>query len=113
MGLDDLCVVGLGRVGLPLALLAARAGQRVVGAERDSAVRALARGEQITPEPGLTALAQEMARSGRFAVQEAPAPARTTILCVGTPLGEDQRADLRDLSRALDQIDAVAPADGL
>jgi UDP-N-acetyl-D-mannosaminuronic acid dehydrogenase len=107
------CVVGLGRVGLPLALLAARAGMTVTGAERDPSVRALARGERSSPEPGLDALVREVAQTGRLAVGEAPVAARTSAVCVGTPLGPDRTADLQDLDAALAQLDAVAPPDGL
>jgi UDP-N-acetyl-D-mannosaminuronic acid dehydrogenase len=107
------CVVGLGRVGLPLALVAARAGLVVAGAERDEGVRALARGERTSPEPGLDELVQQVLLTGRLTVGPAPVAACTSVVCVGTPLGQDRTADLRDLDMALEQLDEVAPEDGL
>ena len=111
----DVCVVGLGRVGLPTALLAARAGMSVIGAERDPELRARieAPPEHPSPEPGLDDLAREVARSGRLRVVARPEAARTTVVCVGTPVGSDRRPDLSDLDAALDAVDAVAPPDGL
>jgi UDP-N-acetyl-D-mannosaminuronic acid dehydrogenase len=111
--LFDVCVVGLGRVGLPLALVAARAGLVVAGAERDEAVRALAAGERSSPEPGLDALVREVVQTGRLTVLAAPVPAKTSVVCVGTPLGPDHTADLQDLDQALAQLEGVAPEDGL
>lgn len=111
--LADVCVVGLGRVGLPIALLAARAGHRVVGAERDVEMRSLARGERDSPEPGLRDLAISVRDSARLTVSEHISAARTVVVCVGTPLRGDCEADLSDLAAVVHQVDEIAPPDAL
>jgi UDP-N-acetyl-D-mannosaminuronic acid dehydrogenase len=114
--------VGLGRVGLPTAALAAAAGHRVTGVDRDAAVRAgVARGTSGAREPGLESLLRR-ALAGGLAVADAPVAADVTVICVPTPLGprsssggspSDPRPALDELWAAVAAIDEVAPADGL
>jgi nucleotide sugar dehydrogenase len=93
-------VVGSGYVGTVVAACLAHIGHEVVGLESDSAKRAaLTRGRAPFHEPGLDALLQSGVESGllRFTddVDEAIAPAEIVFLCVGTPSGDDGRADMR------------------
>jgi UDP-N-acetyl-D-glucosamine dehydrogenase len=90
-------IVGLGYVGLPLALQFCRSGLHVAGLDIDPAkVAALNRGESyIRHIPG-TAVAEQL-RSGRFAatadfavVREADA----VVICVPTPLNKNREPDL-------------------
>jgi UDP-N-acetyl-D-glucosamine dehydrogenase len=88
-------VVGLGYVGLPLALEMAAAGRRVVGLDRDeSVVAGLAAGRSHVDDVDhdtLTALL------GRFQPTTDPgclARADTVVVCVPTPLTRDGAPDL-------------------
>ncbi len=102
----DVCVIGLGRVGLPLAVTLAERGLRVVGVDHHAAHLArLRRGRLPFAEPGLqTALCCALLAGG-LALAPAPVAATSFIIAVGTPLRR-RRADLRALQAALQ---AVAP----
>ena len=111
MDATDVAIVGLGFTGLPVAVIAAEAGLRVVGIDRSPRrVREIVSG---APGCGLGTVCERALRDvinrKALRVQEAsgpPTPARTTVLCVPTPAGESRGADLRPLLAA---ADAVAP----
>lgn len=77
-----LCVIGLGRVGLPTAVCARAAGWDVTGVDHDPAVReAIAEGTAGRLEPGLPeALAERPLR-----VVARPVPSEVHVVCVGRP----------------------------
>ena len=90
-------VVGLGYVGLPLALQFCRSGVHVSGLDIDAAkVAALGRGESyIRHIPG-SSVAEQLA-SGRFSVTTEFAivrEAEAVIICVPTPLNRNREPDL-------------------
>ena len=90
------CVLGLGRVGLPTAALLARSGHEVVGAERDPVIRArIASGEAGDAEPGL----RELLAVAPITMSERPVSADAYLVCVATPV-VDGVADLADLRAA-------------
>jgi UDP-N-acetyl-D-mannosaminuronic acid dehydrogenase len=102
-------VVGLGRVGLPLAIALADAGLAVRGLEVDEQRRmAIELGKMPFQEPGADELLRRVVSDGRLTVSASPAEvieaSHAVILCVGTPLGSDLRADYRQLRRALDVL---------
>jgi UDP-N-acetyl-D-mannosaminuronic acid dehydrogenase len=101
-----LCVIGLGRVGLPTALLLAQ-HHDVVGVDVDEAhVAALNRGEIPPDEPGLDTLAAEVADSFS-ASTEVPADADTYVVVTPTPL--DAGTDVADLTYVSAAAEAVRP----
>ncbi|MCB9689603.1 MAG: nucleotide sugar dehydrogenase [Alphaproteobacteria bacterium] len=105
----SLVVVGLGRVGLPTAALLASAGHRVIGVERDPALREAVLGRTAgAAEPGLRELLDGVA----IEVVERPVPAGVYVLCVGTPV-RDGAADLGDLFAAASEVDRFAPEGAL
>jgi UDP-N-acetyl-D-mannosaminuronic acid dehydrogenase len=79
------CVVGLGYIGLPTALMLAANGQEVAGVDRNPAVVASLNAGRVTfEEKGLTELyAQAVARGIRFTA--ACEPAEIYIVAVATP----------------------------
>jgi UDP-N-acetyl-D-mannosaminuronic acid dehydrogenase len=104
---EFVAVVGLGYVGLPLALLLARSGQRVVGVDADPAVRAaLEAGSPRFREPGVGELLRALP-PGRFTVADRlpDAPARAVIICVGTAYDPATgEPDLRHLLAATEHV---------
>jgi UDP-N-acetyl-D-mannosaminuronic acid dehydrogenase len=104
---DYVAVVGLGYVGLPLALSLARSGRRVVGVDVDPEVRAaLAAGRPRFVEPGLTELLNSVPAQ-RFTVADRlpdVAP-RAVVICVGTAIDPATgQPDLRHLVAATEHI---------
>jgi UDP-N-acetyl-D-glucosamine dehydrogenase len=99
-------IVGLGYVGLPLAVAFAEAGHQVTGVDFDAAkVAALDRGESyiedIAPET-LQALRDKIQATTRYA---ALTSADAVIVCVPTPLTPNREPDLGPL---LDTTKALA-----
>jgi UDP-N-acetyl-D-glucosamine dehydrogenase len=98
-------VVGLGHVGLPLALAAARAGFRTVGLDADpERVARLAAGEsplRHVPAPEL----RRALRNGGFRTggEADLANADAVLICVPTPLGPGRRPDLSCVEAAAAQ----------
>jgi UDP-N-acetyl-D-mannosaminuronic acid dehydrogenase len=108
-GAASVAVVGMGRVGLPLSIAFARSGFRVLGLEVDKDRRtAVELGKMPFHEPGADELLREAVTSGRLTIHGDPGsvipPADAIILCLGTPLGPDLRADYDQIRSALAQL---------
>jgi UDP-N-acetyl-D-glucosamine dehydrogenase len=100
-------IVGLGYVGLPLALAFAEAGNDVVGLDTDPAKLAdLAAGRSYiedVDDAALAALAARLHPSADFADLE---DCEAVILCVPTPLSNSREPDLSYLREAAAQVAA-------
>ena len=97
MSSSRVCVVGLGYVGLPTAVVLATAGHQVLGVDTNPQVlEALAQGRTTIKEPGLDDLLAQAVDSGRLTGAPRPEPADIFILCVPTPVRglARKRADL-------------------
>src|SRR3954466_15079065 len=86
---QSVAVIGLGRVGLPLALSFAKRGLRVIGVERDEAVlRSLDPGTMPFNEAGTQVPAEEVLRDSDFERPRSVADAAAAdhvVLTLGTP----------------------------
>ena len=95
----DVAVVGLGRVGLPLALSFADRGLRVIGIDRDSARLAAVRdGRMPFAETGAQELLERVHARGSLALSERVADgarARHIVLTLGTPSFSHIEIDMR------------------
>jgi UDP-N-acetyl-D-glucosamine dehydrogenase len=92
-----LAVVGLGYVGLPLAVEFARAGLRVVGLDVDARkVEALHRGESYIPDVPSALLAELVAAGALSATTDyaALAAVDAVSICVPTPLNKTRDPDM-------------------
>jgi len=105
-------VIGIGRVGLPLALVFAQSGVKVIGIDKnEDYVAKLKRGEKPFHEEGI----EELLKIANFTpttdfewgVQESD----ILILCVGTPLTSGYNPDFSQLYSALSRIVEV-PIEG-
>lgn len=93
-----IAVLGMGHVGLPTALGLAELGWDVIGADDDSSkIRVLQDGEVTFYEPEMQPLLTKHL-GNRFKVTgnvgQAVADATVLFVCVGTPQGENGKADL-------------------
>ena len=104
----DISIIGLGRVGLPLALCFADRGLQVLGVDKDhellSSVRA---GRMPFAESGTQELLDRVTASGRlhFADRAADAArARNIVITLGTPSFSHIESDLSQITSALDDL---------
>jgi len=101
-------VVGLGRVGLPLALCFADRGLDVVGVDSDPGVLASV-GEGVMPfaEPDTPELLERVREAGRLelsAAVEDAARAETIVLTLGTPALAHIEIDISAIRSVLDHL---------
>lgn len=108
-----IAVIGLGKMGLPVAAWYASRGHHVTGCDIDpGVVAAVNRGESlITHEPGLPELVRELVTAGRLrATADTPAGVRgAEVVIVLAPLGVDaaHHPDYRALDAAFAAIAAT------
>jgi UDP-N-acetyl-D-glucosamine dehydrogenase len=103
-------VIGLGYVGLPLAVAFAESGARVVGVDLDARrVAAVAAGRSFIEDVPAATLAS-LVRAGRLdatddvtALKEADA----VVICVPTPLGKSKEPDISFIVSAADAVASI------
>jgi UDP-N-acetyl-D-mannosaminuronic acid dehydrogenase len=102
----DVSVIGLGRVGLPLALSFADKGLRVLGVDKDAArLDALREGRMPFAEPGADDLLARVGPSMEFSERAADAASASSIvLTVGTPTFSHIEIDMGDVRSVLDDL---------
>ena len=96
---DEVCVVGMGYVGLTLAVTLADIGYRVWGYERQpELVAALNSGRSPMFEPGVEDVLRRKVGDGLTVAAEMPQDFEgTVVICVSTPVGADNAPDLTNL----------------
>src|SRR3954451_19224590 len=104
----DVSVIGLGRVGLPLALSFAARGLRVIGIDRDvDLLTTLREGRMPFREPGADAALADAHRSGALTLSDAvvdAAAAEHIVLTVGTPSFSHIEIDVSEIRAVLDEL---------
>jgi UDP-N-acetyl-D-mannosaminuronic acid dehydrogenase len=107
----NVCIIGLGYVGLTLAATMANIGFHVHGIEiRDHVVEQLRAGQPHFHEPGLADLLGRVVEDGVLEVHHAiPADceANVFIITVGTPLGSNGRSRLDMIEHAAGEVAAA------
>ena len=100
----DVCILGAGRVGLPLGLSLMESGLSAVGVDIDPALReSVNSGRMPFHEPGY----DDLVASRKFVIHDTPdviGESRAIVITVGTPLRGHIEADLRQIERALTSI---------
>jgi UDP-N-acetyl-D-mannosaminuronic acid dehydrogenase len=103
-----LAVIGLGRVGLPLALSFADRGIRVLGIDHDPAIiESLQAGRMPFSEEGTQPLLERVLSAGTFELGHRPADAtrmRDIVITIGTPTFSHIESDLRQVQAAVDDL---------
>jgi UDP-N-acetyl-D-mannosaminuronic acid dehydrogenase len=104
----DVAVVGLGRVGLPLALSFADRGLRVIGVERDPAVlESVGAGRMPFHETGTQAVLERVTASERLELTRRvtdAAAAEHLVLTLGTPALAQIEIDVSQIRAVLDEL---------
>ena len=101
------CVIGLGYVGLPLAVNFAEAGFRVTGLDLDnSKVEAIRRGESYVPDIATERLRAQVEARRVEATSDAGviATADSVHICVPTPLSKTRDPDISYVVAAADRV---------
>ena len=101
-------IIGLGRVGLPLALCFADRGLHVLGIDHDPAVlESLHAGRMPFNETGTQALLERVRPTGRLQLGDRAADATQAddiVITIGTPSFAHVESDLRGLRDVLDDL---------
>ena len=107
-GSGSVSVIGLGRVGLPLALGFADRGLRVLGVDHDHAVLAsIGAGRMPFGEAGTQELLDRVIAGGRLELAERAvdaARADDIVITIGTPSFSHIESDLRQVRAAVDDL---------
>lgn len=89
------CFLGLGYIGLPTAIIAAKHGVKVCGVDINPDVVAKTNaGELHIIEPGLQELLQEVVRTGQMYAQTSPEISDAYFIVVPTPFKGDHEPDI-------------------
>jgi UDP-N-acetyl-D-mannosaminuronic acid dehydrogenase len=105
---NSVAIVGLGRVGLPLALSFADRGLAVIGIDKDpSVLQAIADRRMPFHETGTQELLERVVDAGRLQLSEelsAAAAADHIVLTLGTPAFPHIEIDISQIRSALDEL---------
>lgn len=107
----DVCIVGMGYVGLTLAAALVNQGLKVIGCESNpESCRLLNKGQPHVQEPGVgEALQRYLGHSLIIDEELPPTLPAVVVVCVGTPIDPvTQAPDLRQLEDAINAIAAHA-----
>lgn len=105
---ETIVVIGTGYVGLPAALMWAKAGHRVIGVDIDeNLVRSINERTMLLNEAALQALLDDPAVRANLAASVGAAPGDVFVIAVPTPV--DPLRKIADLSAVEAAIESIAP----
>lgn len=100
-----ICVIGLGYIGLPTAVMFASKGCNVNGVDKNSdVVNLINSGKPHIDEPGLILELNKQINSGNLKAFKLPIESDVYIIAVPTPFGDDYKADLSYVDEAVESI---------
>lgn len=103
----QVCIMGLGYIGLPTASLLASKGMQVHGVDvNEDVVRAVRNGACIIAEPSLDVMVKAGCASGRLTASSTPQKADVFIISVPTPFSANHKPDLSFVFQALASLAA-------
>lgn len=106
--MKKVCVVGLGYIGLPTAIVAAQAGLQVVGIDVDKVrIDCINKCCPVIEEPEIVEKLHDVLSSKSFKATQVYEQADYFIIAVPTPFTEDKKADLSFIYSAATSIAAV------
>lgn len=102
--MKKICILGLGHIGLPIAAILSTKGFKIVGVDINSKlIKKIRKGIIEKKEPGLESIVKSGLESGNLKVQGVPEPADVFIICVPTPLLNNQQ-NLNAIKNAIKSI---------
>ena len=105
MEFNQICIIGLGYIGLPTASTFASHGLKVIGVDRNQeVVKSLKNGKVHIYEPGLGEIVEKVLREGMLRVSDKPVEADAFIIAVPTPFYDDKKADLSYVRSAAESV---------
>ena len=111
--IKNVCVIGLGYIGLPTASMFATNGFQVIGVDKnENVISSLSRGMVHIHEPGLQEIVTRSINSGNLRVTTHVEPADFFIIAVPTPFMQDQISEDSPYKRA-DMSFVVAAAEAI
>lgn len=103
--MSEVCVVGMGYIGLPTAILMAHAGHQVTGVDIDiKRINKLDSGGTPIDEPHLHNLLKRVTASGNLRFATRPEQADAFFVAVPTPCDDHHACDLNDVITAIDSL---------
>ncbi|MGI6751232.1 MAG: nucleotide sugar dehydrogenase [Anaerovoracaceae bacterium] len=101
----NICVIGLGYIGLPTAAMFASTGHYVTGVDNNpQVVDSLNKGEIIIEEQGLGQLVSKAVKEGNLKGSLKPVESHVFILAVPTPITSDKKACMSHVISAAESI---------
>lgn len=111
---ENICVIGLGYVGLPTAASLARRGVSVLGVDtNEKTVALINKGQVHIVEPDLDILVAGAVATGKLSAATRPEAADAFIIAVPTPLTGKHKPDLSHLKAAAEKLAPVLKAGDL
>lgn len=113
--MKNLCVIGLGYIGLPTASMFATNGLQVIGVDKnENVISSLSRGKVHIHEPGLQEVVTQSINSGCLRVTTHVEPADFFIIAVPTPFMDNKITEATpykeaDMSFVISAAEAIAP----
>ena len=105
---EDICVIGMGYIGLPTAAFLADRGHSVVGVDvSKNVVETINNGNVHIQESGLDTIVKNMTLLGRLKVELKPTFADFFFVCVPTPVRNNNGAPEPDLSSVKKAISSI------
>lgn len=109
--MKKICMIGLGYIGLPTALVAAEHGFQVCGVDIDEQrVADIMQGNPVIDEPDLSEKLSLALQSGTFTAATKSCQADYYIIAVPTPIQDDTTADITSVFAAADALVSVLSA---
>ena len=106
----DICVIGLGYIGLPTASIFATKGKQVLGVDVvPHVVETINDGRIHIEEPDLDILVRAAVQSGNLKAAAKPESASTFIIAVPTPFQNENGALVPELSYIESAVRSIAP----
>ena len=99
------CFIGLGYIGLPTAIIAAKHGVKVTGVDiNPKVVEVTNAGKLHIIEPGMEELLQEVVASGQLHASTTPEVSDTYLIVVPTPFQGDHEPDISYVEAATESV---------
>ncbi|QBP41775.1 nucleotide sugar dehydrogenase [Paenisporosarcina antarctica] len=103
--MKKICVIGLGYIGLPTAVMFANHGYQVLGVDvSERAINLLSKGQVHIEEPGLQGYLNNALVQGTFTVSTTPEEADMFIVAVPSPITAEKTADMKYIESATASI---------